>query len=149
MSAPAGYVVTYISGNRTALLGEKKPENHEIMKSIEPFYLAVRPVLPADASMRPHLIAAYEHGFEHGKSDKTFMPTAAARRRIANIGAHAYLKAKHVDEPKPVHANYTAAAESLAFSIHGVSLAELSDKEQADVHRWARSTINAALSQKA
>lgn len=145
MTAPAGWIVTYTSGNRTCVVGEKKPDPHEIIREVEPVFLGKTPILPADPSMSPHIEAAYVAGYEHRHSDKTFMPTTAARKRLALIGAAAHMKRLRVEQERAPAVNYTAAAEHLAFSIHGVALAELSDKEQEDCRRWARSTINASL----
>jgi hypothetical protein len=145
MITPAGWIVTYVSGNRTAIIGEKKPDGHELFRSIEPFFTGKTPLLPADPSMTPHIEAAYVAGYEHRHGDKTFMPTMAARKRLALIGAAAHMKRLHIEQERAPAVNYTAAAEHLAFSMHGVSLAELSDKEQEDCRRWARSTINASL----
>lgn len=143
MSTPAGWIITYTSGNRTCVIGEKKPDDHEIFRSVEPFYVGKAPILPADASMKPHIEAAYVAGYEHRHAVKP--GAGSVRKRLALIGAQEHMRKLHVEQDRAPPVNYTSAAEYLAFAIHGVLLAELSSKEQEDCRRWARSTINASL----
>ena len=141
MNPPAdAWLLTFKSGNKSASIGSRQPDDHEIIAMKEPMFLGRSPIT---GDMRHRVEAAYVEGFTSGKRDPTFRPTNATLHKLAKVRSEAYWR-QHCDMPK-AEVDYVAAAEHLAFTIHGVKLAELSDKEQADCHRWARSTINAAL----
>jgi hypothetical protein len=143
-TTPDGWVVTYTSGNRTCVLG-KKPDGHEVIREVTPFYIARPHILPPTASMLPHIEKAYVSAFLHGKQDKTYRAAEGTLRRLASIGADRYIETLGMKDVPAVAIDYTAATEQLAFSIHGTTVNQLSDADAENVRRYARSAVHAAL----
>lgn len=144
MSTPraTAWLLKWKSGSTSAVYG-KKPDLNDALSRIEPLYQGKPP--PLMGGMRKPLCDAYAEGFHAGKSDRTFMPVAAAVWKLANLRAITYWQ-RLTDKVKTnPEINYTAAMNMLAFSVHGCAFEELSEAEQENCRRWARSTINAAL----
>jgi len=145
-----GWVVYYNSGNVSSVVG-KKPEVYPggAIGKVEPFFIGRPAVLPPTASMLPHIKQCYAEAFVHGKSDKTWRATEATQRKLAAIGADAYIKRLGLtDDAAAVRReiDYVAAAEQLAFSIHGTTINQLSAEEAENCRRYARAALHAGLS---
>ncbi|MNK49891.1 hypothetical protein D3C87_687570 [compost metagenome] len=141
---PDGWVVTYTSGNRGYVMG-KKPEPHEIIREVVPFYIGRPHILPPTASMLPHIEKAYVSAFMHGKQDKSYRAAEGTLRRVATIGADKYIQSLGLKDVPSVAIDYTAASEQLAYSIHGTTINQLGDADAENVRRYARSAVHAAL----